>query len=114
MAFSNTAKNTALDAVGTAAAWISMHTADPGTTGASEITGGAYARQQTAWQGAAGGQKAGQPVTINIPAGTTVTHWGVWTASGQGTFFEGNVLPSSEYYGSAGTIVFTPTLTASG
>src|SRR5436190_2118239 len=63
---------------------ISLHTADPGTTGASEASGGspAYARQTTVWTGGASdGSVAGSQVTIDAAAGT-YTHWGVWTTGG--------------------------------
>ena len=37
MAFSNASKNVALDAIGAAATWLSVHSADPGTTGATDL-----------------------------------------------------------------------------
>lgn len=114
MGYTTTPKNGALDSIGTAATWISMHTADPGSTGTSEVTGGSYARVQTTWSAASAASKAGSQVTINIPAGTTITHWGFWTASSGGTFYYGGSLTNSESFGGAGTYQFTPTLTASG
>lgn len=114
MGFTNTSKNTALDAIGSAAAYISFHTADPGSTGTSEVTGGSYARVQTTWGSAASASKAGSQITANIPASTTITHWGLWTASSGGTFHYGGALSASESFGGAGTYLFTPTLTASG
>lgn len=114
MGYTNTPKNAALDTIGSAAAWISIHTADPGSTGTSEVTGGTYARVQTTWGSASSASKTGSQVTVNIPASTTVTHWGFWTASSGGTFYYGGALPNSESYGGAGTYLLTPTLTASG
>ena len=56
MSISNYLENKLLDAVFNATAfnvtgdpYISLHTADPGETGASEVTGGSYARQQAAF-----------------------------------------------------------------
>ena len=112
MAYSTSARNAALDGVGALGTFISMHTADPGTTGASEVSGGTYARVATTFAAAANGQKTGSQVTLNIPASTTITHWGLWSAASAGTFICGGALSSSSTYSSAGTYNFTPTLTA--
>lgn len=90
---------------------ISLHTATPGTTGASEATGGspAYARKAVTFTaaGAVGALGAGlQPatvgvawsdeVTFDVPVGT-YTHWGAWSAVTAGTYRIGNViLPASQ------------------
>lgn len=114
MGYTNASKNVALDAIGSAASYISFHTADPGSTGTSEVAGGSYARVQTTWGAASAASKAGSQITANIPASTTITHWGLWTASTSGTFHYGGALSASETFGGAGTYLFTPTLTASG
>lgn len=114
MGYTNTSKNTALDAIGAAATFISMHTGDPGSTGTAEVAGGAYARVATTWGSASAASKAGSQVTVNIPASTTITFWGLWTAGSGGTFHYGGALSASETFGGAGTYLFTPTLTASG
>lgn len=114
MGFTNAAKNTALDAIGSAASYLSFHTADPGSGGTSEVTGGSYARVQTTWGAASAASKTGSQVTANIPGSTTITHWGLWTAASGGTFHYGGTLSASESFGGAGTYQFTPTLTASG
>ena len=92
---------------------ISLHTADPGTTGASEVTGGTYARVATTWGSPASGSAAGSEVSLNVPAGTTVTHWGLWSAATGGTFLFGGALAAAEAFGAAGTQKHTPTITAS-
>lgn len=59
--YSDTAARQALDALGgslpgspvNVLAFVSMHTADPGTTGASEAAGGSYAAQACSWNNAA-------------------------------------------------------------
>lgn len=115
MSYSNDGKDIALDAIGAAAVYISVHTADPGATGANEVVGGSYARVATTWAAASAAAKSGSAVTLNIPAGTTITHFGLWTAVSGGTYVTGDVLPNSgETYGSAGTYVATPTLNATG
>lgn len=96
-----------------AAKFISLHTANPGTTGANEVAGGTYARVATTWGSIAGGTVTGSQVTVNVPAGVTITHWGVWDAATGVNYYDGGPLPSSEAYGSAGTYLLTPTLTAS-
>lgn len=94
--------------------WISLHTASPGTTGANEVVGGSYARVATVWSAAAASARPGSAVTINVPAGVTITHFGVWSAASSGTYKRGGILSASETFGSAGTYQLTPTLTGSG
>lgn len=76
--------------------YLSLHTATPGATGASEATGGspAYARKQTAWGTASGSTVAGSEVTFDVPAGT-YTHWGLWDTATGGTFIDGGALSAS-------------------
>lgn len=92
--------------------FISLHTASPGTTGANEVTGGTYARVATTWGAVSGASTTGTQVTINVPASTTITHWGIWDAVSAGTYYDGGALPASQTYSSAGTYLLTPTLTA--
>lgn len=110
MALSTTAANTMLDAVAADADYASLHTANPGSTGASEVTGGspAYARKTITWNAASGGNldSSNSPV-FDIPAGTTVTHWGVWSAASGGTFLFGGSLSANESYGSQGDYTLT-------
>lgn len=113
MPYTTAADNTAIAAVKGAASYISLHTGDPSTTGTNEVTGGSYARVQTTWPGSpTGGSVTGSAVVINVPAGTTITYWGLWTASTSGTFYFGGILAASETFGAAGTYSLTPTLTA--
>lgn len=66
------------------AQYASLHTADPGPTGASEVSGGSYTRQPIDWQDASGGTKTlVSGVTLQVPAGATITHFGLWTAGGE-------------------------------
>lgn len=112
MPFNNTALNLAVNAIASAGTYISAHTADPGSTGTSEVAGGSYARQQTTWGSASSGDRVGSEVTIPIPASTTVTHWGLWSTASGGTFYGGFELDDPEVFGSAGNLKHTPTLDA--
>lgn len=116
--FSNSAKSDGLGAIDAAGTWVSLHTADPGTTGASEATGGspAYARKQATWGSvSAGSVSMTGALTFDVPAGT-YTHFSIWTASTAGTFKEsGPLTPSSTTFGAQGQYVLdTLTLTATG
>ena len=112
MAFTDAALNAAVGAVTALGSWISAHTGDPSTTGANEVTGGSYARKQTTWGSALAGDQTGSQVSIDIPAGTTVTHWGIWSASSGGTFRGGFDVSPSEGFGAAGVLNVTPTVDA--
>lgn len=113
MAFTAAVLNAMIDAAATMGTYISAHTADPGTSGASEVIGGSYARQQTTWGSASNGVRAGTQVTIPIPAGITVTHVGVWSAASGGLFRTGAAI-TSQNFSTAANLLHTPTLTAVG
>lgn len=68
---------------------VSLHTADPGLTGTSEVTGGspAYARQSITWAAWSGGSSSNTNALIfDVPAGT-YNHVGYWSASSGGTYY---------------------------
>jgi hypothetical protein len=115
MPLTNAAKETAVEAVTALGSWISLHTGDPGSTGANEATGGApaYGREQTTWEtgDAVDGVVAGSQVTIDVPAGT-YTHFGLWSAEAGGTFVGGGAITSTNL-GAQGQIKVTPTYTQS-
>jgi hypothetical protein len=73
--------------------YISLHTDDPGATGANEVSGGSYARQAETFAAASGGQisNAANIEYTNMPA-ATVTYFGVWDASSGGNFIGGGPL----------------------
>ena len=76
----------------TATAYVSLHTADPVDTGASEVSGGAYARQGPTTFANAGNNPtvASNSAIITFPAATaawgTITHFGVWDAATAGNY----------------------------
>lgn len=113
MPFQAAGLNAAVNGIASAGTYISAHTADPSTGGTSEVTGGTYARQATTWGTASAGSRVGSQVAIPIPAGVSVSYWGVWSAATAGTFLGGFALGATETFGAAGTLQHTPTITAS-
>ena len=113
---STTEANQALSTTGWS--YVSLHTADPGTTGASEVTGGTYARVAVTWNAASGGSVSNNgALSINLPASTTASYFGVWSATTSGTYYIGGALsPSVTTGASAGVITIASgslTVTAS-
>jgi len=114
MPYTNSGKNLMLDALRginptVAVAYASLHAASPGESGASEVTGGspAYARKAITMGAAATGSMAAsnQPV-FDVPAGTTVTHVGFWSAVSGGTFL-GYADVTDESFAGQGTYTLT-------
>lgn len=93
MGKSNYAEDQLLDAVWnfdttglpSANLYISLHTADPGETGANEAAGGSYARQQADFGAASGGTLSNSANIdfTSMPAATIVA-WGAWDAVSAG------------------------------
>lgn len=110
MALTVTAKNLMLDYLGTLITHLSLHSGDPGTTGASEISGGTYARRPVTWgASSAGDLHASNAPLFNVPANTSVSHWGGWSALTAGTFYAGGSLSATEAFTAAGTYQITST-----
>lgn len=91
--------------------FISLHTADPGLTGANEVSTGnwpAYVRQDadgggspTAGFSAASAKATANLLKLSFPAndgasGVTVTHFGIWDASTGGNCLFADALDSSK------------------
>lgn len=103
-------RNAAANGVASNVGYVSMHTADPGTTGTSEVTGGtpAYARKAVAWSTASGGVASiSGGVTFDVPGSTTITHVGLWSTATGGTYYGSAALSASETYGGQGTYNLT-------
>lgn len=110
-------RNALATAYGTAAPFGAVFTADPGTTGTvtGEVTGGtpAYARKSMAWGAASASAIAGAPV-FDVPAGTTITHFGVTASGTAGTAdLRDRVAVTSQAFASQGTYTVTATYTQS-
>jgi hypothetical protein len=106
----DTSKNLMLNALGAVAVFASLHTADPGATGTSEVSGGspAYARKAITWNSAASGDldNNANPV-FDVPASTTITHFGLWSAATTGTFYGSGALSASEVFSGQGVYTIT-------
>lgn len=112
--FTASARETAALAVTGMGNWISLHTTDPGITGAAEASGGApaYARKQTTWAGGAvDGSVPGSQVTFDAPAGT-YGFASQWTASTAGTFISSWALNTPAVLSGQGQVLVTPTIAA--
>src|SRR5215471_12372770 len=85
---------------------LSLHTANPGATGASEVTGGspAYARKAPTWTSASAGSKAlsNSPV-FDVPASTSVVAVGMWKSGA----WQGYVTVTTETFSAQGTYTVT-------
>lgn len=78
-------ETTVLSALMAGTRYVSLHTANPGPSGASEVSGGAYARQGSTFS-----QSGSNPTTasnadlMTFPQASapwgTITHFGVWDA----------------------------------
>ena len=102
MPHSTYAKNLMLDALPNTV-YVSAHGANPGDTGLNEISGGSYARQSMTIAAATGSARD----SSSQPAGTTVTHTGIWDAASGGNFLGYATLSASETFSNAGTLTVT-------
>lgn len=113
MAYSPTGLNDAFSGgIARAGDLLSLHTSDPGTTGAGEDVG--VARLPADWGAPAGGAVDSAEVPFEIPAGggqRTYTHFGHRRANG--AYVTGGELDEPETFSdNGGTFDFTATLTA--
>jgi 2-keto-4-pentenoate hydratase len=97
----------------TTTAYVSLHTADPGTTGTSEVSGGAYARQGPIAFTNAGSEPtvASNSAILTFPAATaawgTISYFGIWTALTGGTFQGSGALTTPKPVNSGDTVRFS-------
>lgn len=106
MPLNDNGKNAMLEGgLGNAAAYASLHTGDPSTTGANELTGGspAYARKAITWNTASGGTRTNNgAITFDVGAGNTIYHIGLFSAVTSGTFY--GYFPIGGYAPRAGSV----------
>lgn len=103
--FTETSKNIMLDAL--TVTYASLHSADPGSTGVNELTGGdpAYARKPCTINAASGGSRVlADDVTFDVPA-SSVFYVGFWSAIA-GTFRGSDIVPEEVFTGQGQYIVF--------
>ena len=97
---SSVGETTVLNAL-LSAAYVSLHTADPGNTGVNELAGNGYARQGPVAFTASGNNPTVDANTaiVSYPSATadwgTVTHFGLWSAATAGNFLGGQALTTS-------------------
>ena len=88
------------------AGFVSLHPADPGLTGTSEVTGGspAYARKAIAWTAASSSATSNSAqIVFDVPTSTTIRYLGYWSAATSGTFYGSRILDTAQTYTSQGT-----------
>lgn len=115
MSFTLVEKEAAAVYLGSRVGYVSLHTADPGTTGANEVTGGspAYARKPVTFTGGSvDGTVSGTAVIFDTPAGT-FTHIGLFDSATGGTFRGGQALGSSFIAAGQDAVAVVVTLTIS-
>lgn len=105
MAFGTAEANGIID--GWSGHYVSLHTGDPGATGANEVTGGSYARQAVTLSAASNkaSSNSGALNFTGMPA-ATITHVGIWTAASDGTFEIGGSLTASKTTNAGDTFQF--------
>lgn len=109
MAFTTASKDAAVNALTALGSWISLHSSDPGTTGASEVAG--VARQQTTWGASSSGTASGTQVTFSSAPAGAYTFYGVWTAATGGVYRWGFALAPGVTLSDVGTVLMTPRVT---
>jgi hypothetical protein len=78
---------------GPAALFLSIHTSDPGTTGASEFTNYTGTRPSISFSASANGTITSSNQQDYLAMGaTTITYYGLWSATAGGTFQFGRPL----------------------
>jgi len=96
----------------TTTSYVSLHTADPGDTGANEVSGAAYARVGPIAFANAGNNPtvASNSAIVTFPAATgswgTVAYFGVWTALSGGKFRGSGALATPKAVGNGDTARF--------
>jgi len=98
--------NRMLDGLTAGAGYVSLHTADPGLTGTSEVSGGspAYARKAITWTAASASATSNSAqIVFDVPTSTTIRYLGYWSASTSGTFYGSRILDTAQTFSSQGT-----------
>lgn len=89
-----TGPDLAAAAVANAITHLSLHSANPGVDGTSELTGSGYARQPVTWGAASDGEVAATnlPLLFTGAASAPSPFFGGWTSATGGTFVDGGAL----------------------
>lgn len=99
-------KNIMLDALALVGVKAGLHSLDPGSTGANEVSGGSYARQTITWSPAADANldSANLP-KFDVPADTWVRFYSVWSEAG--VLLATGAVKEPEYFANAGQATLT-------
>lgn len=92
--------------------YIQLHTADPGASGTTGVSGGDANRKTVTWAAAASGSKSmssmsGSWTEDGTPANETLTHISGWDAATSGNFLFSAALTSSQYWATGNTFSLT-------
>lgn len=97
-------KNLLLNGLASGVTFVSLHTADPGTSGSVEVSASPYARKSVNWASAASGSvSSASTIVFDVPGSTTINHLGYWSASSAGTFYGSRALDTEQTYATPGT-----------
>jgi hypothetical protein len=104
MALTTTGRNVMLNGLTAVASHVSLHTADPSTNGANEVTGSPYTRELADWVPATGGTAVNDgAIVFDVPGSTTIAFIGYWSAGTAGTFYGSRALDTNQTFATAGT-----------
>lgn len=90
--------------------YAKLHTADPGSAGATAAAAGSTTRVVIPWAAASAGSKAmsgTNPSWTNGGTSETISHVSVWDASTAGNFLYSFVLSASKAWASGDTLTLT-------
>ncbi len=105
MPLTDAALNAMANHLASLATHASLHSADPGTTGANQTS---TARQPIAWDAAATGDiSLTGTEAFTGPGLGAVTHVGLWSALTAGTFYGGFALTGDQAFNAAGEYTLT-------
>jgi hypothetical protein len=93
-----------------AGSFAKLHTADPGSAGATAAAVGSATRVTIPWAAASAGSKAmsgTNPSWTNGGTSETITHVSVWDASSAGNFLYSFALTASKAWASGDTLTLT-------
>lgn len=114
MTFSDDGLNDAADGIVGGVTHMSLHTANPGTTGANESTADRVAITYGAADEGVATQTGGARNFTGGASSGPCTHAGLWDAGTDGTFKGGSALTGDQTFNAAGEYsVTTSTITAS-
>ena len=104
-----TGPDIAAAAVAAAITHVSLHGANPGESGASELSGAGYARRPVTWGPASNGEVSATntPLEFSGPASAATPFFGGWSAATGGAFVDGGALVGDVSLNAAGAYVVT-------